>query len=163
TAGITVPTGTQGSIDLAADLTIIHNGSAELYLRRPYTSDTTGPRKITKTGPGTLRLGGDGTNTYSGGVTLSQGTGILNNTYALGGARGTFTIGAGTSIDASVPFVCANNNPIAINGAFTRVAGSNQPIDFGTGAVTLASNVTANILTNAMTFGGAVSGAGWGI
>ena len=54
--------------------------------------NTTGTIALTKTGTGTLTLGGS--DTYSGGTTLSAGQLNINNASALG--TGTFTISGGT-------------------------------------------------------------------
>lgn len=62
-----------GSVILANNLTITHNGSGTYSIHRPITGD---PYGITKAGSGTLILGG--VNTYDGATTVTGGTLAVN-------------------------------------------------------------------------------------
>ena len=97
-----------------------------------------GSASLTKSGAGTLTL--SGTNTFLGGVNLSAGTLNINSAQALG--SGTFTIGAGTTIDntrGSNVTLSGNVNQVW-SGEFT-FKGSGY-LNMGTGTVALVGNVT---------------------
>ena len=112
---------------------------------------------LTKAGAGTLTLGGS--DTYSGGTTLSAGQLNLNNTAALGSGR--FTISGGTIGNTSGGAVTLSSNPAqSWNGDFT-FAGSNN-LNLGTGNVTLGGSRTVMVASNTLTVGGAISDGGSG-
>ena len=105
---------------------------------------------INKTGAGVLTL--SGSNTGSGALVLAAGTLIIGNANALG--AGTFSIGAGTTVDTgAAAIVNAGNNVQNWNGNFT-FTGTNT-LSLGTGAVTMTDNVIAT-LGNSLTVGGAI-------
>jgi autotransporter-associated beta strand protein len=110
---------------------------------------------LTKAGAGALAL--SGANTFDGGATLSAGTLDINNAAAIG--TGTFTIGAGTTIDntSGAAITNTNNNAQDWNGDFT-FAGSSD-LNFGTGNVTLGANRTVTVSDGTLTVGGAISGS----
>ncbi|MEI6037386.1 MAG: autotransporter-associated beta strand repeat-containing protein, partial [Planctomycetota bacterium] len=110
---------------------------------------------IAKAGVGTLVL--NGSSTYSGTTTLSAGTLVLGNASAVGTGR--LVISAG-SLDASTPLTLATNNPQTWS-TFGFI-GSN-PLNLGTGAVTLAAALTATVNSNTLTAGGTIAGAGFTI
>jgi fibronectin-binding autotransporter adhesin len=115
------------------------------------TGNTTFTDLVNKTGAGALTL--SGANSGAGGVTLTGGTLNVNSTTALG--TGTFTIGAGTIIDASAgAIVNASNNLQNWNGSFA-FAGSND-LNLGTGAVTLGGNIGILATANTLTVGGVI-------
>lgn len=76
-------------------------------------SDGTTANSIIKTGTGGLKL--DGTNTFTGGITLSAGILQLSNNAAFG--PGTLTVNGGTII----PRIATRNvsNPVSVGGDFT--------------------------------------------
>ena len=117
-----------------------------------------GSASLTKSGAGTLTL--SGTNTFSGGVNLSAGTLNINSAQALG--SGTFTIGAGTTIDntrGSNVTLSGNVNQVW-SGEFT-FKGSDY-LNMGTGTVHLVGNVTIKSEYALWGFesGGIISGTG---
>ena len=117
-----------------------------------------GSASLTKSGAGTLTL--SGTNTFSGGVNLSAGTLNINSAQALG--SGTFTIGAGTTIDntrGSNVTLSGNVNQVW-SGEFT-FKGSDY-LNMGTGTVHLVGNVTIKSQYALWGFesGGIISGTG---
>ncbi len=120
---------------------------------------------LTKTGPGGLALGG--ANAFTG-LTLNQGTLVLNNNTALGAAGGTFALGQLSSalmlpltVDTNTG-VTLGNNPITI-GNTVVFPNSGGNITFGTGTVTDNGYASGNtrgsaidVLSGTVTINGAV-------
>ncbi len=132
-----------------------------------------GGQGFTKTTGSTLVL--SGANTFSGGVTLDEGTLKLGNDSALG--SGTFTINDDTTLQVATSgsytnFANSQNNPITIDGSFTVNAGTGafgaENIDLGTGNVTLTTTPTITFYANSvswghkLTFGGVIDDGGNG-
>lgn len=91
--------------------------------------------ELFKQGAGALTL--DGSNTFSGGVTLSSGTLYINSASALG--TGVLTINGGTlGNNSGGAIVNAGDNPQVWNTDFSFV-GTND-LDLGSGAVTLTGH-----------------------
>lgn len=106
---------------------------------------------VTKTGAGVLTL--SGSNSGAGGLNLATGTLVIANNNALG--TGTFTLGAGTTLNTGAGAIAnAGNNVQNWDGNFT-FTGTNQ-LNLGTGAVTLADNVIATVSAQTLTVGGAI-------
>jgi autotransporter-associated beta strand protein len=100
-----------------------------------------------KTGTGTLTLGGS--NTFSGGLTLAQGTVVAKNSNALGVASGGVPVVVGDATTGS--------NPVGIllgqNGTTTLAVANNVVVSAqGTGPVTLGT--TSFTASTASTFSG---------
>ncbi len=121
---------------------------------------------ITKMGPGALTL--SGSNTFSGGLTLSglvSGAQLnINSTNALGAAASTFTISGGSSaIDntSGGSITLLANNPQSWASDFTFV-GSN-PLNLGNGNVTLGATRNVTVSGSTLTVGGVISGTSFGI
>ena len=98
-----------------------------------------------------------GSNTFSGGLTLSSGPLRINNNYALG--TGLFTINGGTLQNTAGSNISnANNNAINLAGDFT-FASSGNGLDLGRGNVNLGtSNRTITVTgANALTIGGSIT------
>lgn len=112
---------------------------------------------LAKAGNSALTL--SGANTFSGGLTLSQGTLNINNASALGAAAGTFTMASGVKIDNTSAAAITNsqNNGQVWNGDFTW--GGTRSLNLGTGPVTLAGNsvITLGGTTGILTVGGVIS------
>ncbi|MBF0479199.1 MAG: autotransporter-associated beta strand repeat-containing protein [Candidatus Omnitrophica bacterium] len=117
-----------------------------------------GTAALTKSGAGgTLTL--SGTNTFSGGVTLSAGGININSASALG--TGTFTISGGTlNNTSSGAITLSTNNPMNWNSDFTFWGA--HDLNMGTGAVTLGSNcvITTSWANTSLTVGGAIGDGG---
>ena len=130
-------------------VTIGGNGVSTTYAGS--ITNASKPGSIIKTGTGALTLSGN--NSYTGGTTLSQGQLNVNSATALG--TGTLTIAGGTTIDNTSGGVItlATNNAQNWNGDFT-FAGTN-PLNLGTGAVTLSANRTVTV-GGSLTVGGVI-------
>ncbi|NOS94478.1 MAG: hypothetical protein HOP30_21400, partial [Cyclobacteriaceae bacterium] len=134
----------------------INNGASSPDLS--VTSIISGASGLVKSGTGELSL--SGANSFTGGVSLTNGTLDINNSSALGTIAGTFTINGGTINNTSAGAITTLNYPQAWNADFTFTG--TQNLNFGTGAVTPNSNrivaVTGGTLTvNGVIGGGAVS------
>ena len=109
-------------------------------------------------GSGTQVLAGS--NTYTGGTTLSAGQLDLNNASALG--TGAFTISGGTIGNTSgAAITLSTNNAQNWNGNFT-FAGTND-LNLGTGTVAMSSSRTVTVASNNLTVGGVISGSGYSL
>jgi autotransporter-associated beta strand protein len=111
---------------------------------------------ITKVGTAALTL--SGSNSYTGGTTLSAGT--LNIGHASALSTGAFVIANGTTLDntSGGALTLAGNNPVTIGG--TMIFGGANDLNLGTGAVSRSGALVFNINTNkTLTIGGAIGGA----
>jgi len=115
---------------------------------------------ITESGDGSGYLTLSGSSTFSGGVTVEEGQLNINSGGAIG--TGTLTIDAGTSIDntSGLPITLSNNNAQTWNGDFD-FQGSN-PLNLGTGAVTLGASDTVYVDGSTLTVGGNIGDGGHG-
>jgi fibronectin-binding autotransporter adhesin len=115
-----------------------------------------GSGSVTKIGTGTLVL--EGSDSFTGGLTLSVGSLGIDSSNALG--TGTFTIAAGTTIDNLNGSLVtnSNNNAQIWNGSFTFVGSSS--LNLGTGSVTLGASPTVTVSANTLTVGGVITGSG---
>jgi len=102
-----------GTINLASNLEVTHDGSALLTLRRPI-NETVAGSTITKTGSGTLVL--SAANTFTGDVTVSGGIVRLGNAAALGTAAGNTNVTAGGTLDLN-NFKLGAGETVSIAGA----------------------------------------------
>jgi autotransporter-associated beta strand protein len=122
----TLTAGTQSTLNFATN-TLTFTGNCG--------NNTNG--SLIKIGTGILTL--SGANTFSGGITLSEGTINIDNNAALG--TGIFTINSGTTINA----LNANRsitNPLSIGGSFTFTGTYNLTQNTGAIALTAAPTIT---------------------
>lgn len=124
-----------GTVDTAAALSLSGN--------------ITGTGSLTKTGAGTLIL--SGTNGYTGGTTVNEGTVAITTDANLGGAAGALTLNGGTlsnnaAITSSRVVTLGSNNgtvnsnaDLALNGV---IGGTGSLIKTGTGTLTLGNSNT---------------------
>ena len=110
---------------------------------------------LAKIGAGALSLGG--TNTYSGGTTLSAGQLNINNASALG--TGTFTMASGTTFDNTSAGAITNTQNNAIVLGSTNTFAGTRDLHLGNGSVTFSDNTRLNVNANNLTLGGNLSGA----
>jgi autotransporter-associated beta strand protein len=172
-----------GGYDLSnssTNRTPVISGTGNVTINGPVTNGLAGATAcaLTKTGTGTLTLNGD--NTYDGltthstagstltlagdnsgaegGITMNNGTAVLNVNHAAALGTGTFTLTSGTIDNTSGSAkILSTNNVVNIGGNVT-FGGSNN-LTFGNGAVsnngsrTFTLNGTGSILT----FGGVMT------
>jgi autotransporter-associated beta strand protein len=108
---------------------------------------------LSKAGPGALSL--TAANTLTGGIALTSGILNINKPNALG--PGVFTITGGTIDNTSGgQITVASNGGVNWSGDFT-FAGTN-PLNLGSGVVTLDADHAVNVAGNTLTIAGAISG-----
>jgi fibronectin-binding autotransporter adhesin len=138
--GITLTTGTASTISVTTNT---------LTLSAAVGNSTNG--SLTKSGAGILEL--TGSNTFTGGMTLSAGTLNIGHNSALG--TGIFTISGGT-VDA-ITSAKTITNAMSIGASFTFTG--TQNLTQGTGAVALTASPTITCSANTFEIGGVTSGA----
>ena len=116
------------------------------------TGSIIGGTALTINGPGTVTIANS--NTYSGGTNLVGGQLNINNANALG--TGPLNISGGMIDSPAGPITIAGNAESWTN-SFTFV-GSN-PLNTGTGAVTLVNSPTVTVNAGTLTVGGGMAGA----
>ena len=126
------------------------------------TAIISGASSINKTGGGTLTL--SAVNTFGGAgakFTLTAGTLNIDNSTALGNSTNTFVIDGGTIDNSTAAAITTANYAQTWGGDFAFTGTRN--LNLGTGAVSMSASrqVTAN--ANALTVGGVISGAGFGL
>ncbi|MFA6174700.1 MAG: autotransporter-associated beta strand repeat-containing protein, partial [Kiritimatiellales bacterium] len=101
-----------GSISLAEDLSVNHNGSGILYFSKPVT----GSGGIIKNGSGTLILNSNDTNDYTGATVVNAGTLTGSTNYVFAGTTNitvaggaVLTLGATSCIGDQTKLVLATN------------------------------------------------------
>ena len=112
--GAQAGTNDNGSQRLDSNLDIIHNGSALLFMRRPI-SESGGSRGITKSGSGTLLIGGD--HTYSGPVNISGGTLRINSSGGLGTGPKDVTISSGATFELAGNIAPGPGYAVTVSGS----------------------------------------------
>lgn len=118
-------------------------------------ADGTGGGALSVIKTGTFAQALNGLNTFTGGLTLNQGTLNLNSAAALGATSSVFIINGGSIGNTSGAAVAiTNNNAIVVNADFTASL-TTQTLDLGTGSVSLGTaagtsrsiTVAASVLT----------------
>lgn len=153
--------GYTGSLPSTGSIT--NNGLLVFQRSNPTTQGSqfgtviSGSGMVQQAGTGLLIL--NGSNTFTGGFQLSSGRVHINSASALG--RGAITISGGYIDNSSGSAVTlTTNNPQVWNTSFT-FEGSN-PLNLGTGDVTLFANQTLTVTAKALTVGGAIGDSGNG-
>ena len=113
-----------------------------------------GALSLLKTGAGTLTLGG--ASTFAGDTTLNAGVLSLNNAAALG--TGTLILAGGSLNNTSGGLITLNNNVQNWSSDVTFL-GSN-PLNLGSGSVTVTADRTVNVVASTLTVGGSISAVG---
>ncbi|MCE9609012.1 MAG: autotransporter-associated beta strand repeat-containing protein [Chthoniobacter sp.] len=124
-----------GNVDLGANALTLNYIAGQGFNINGNISNT---GTLVKTGASTVNI--SGTNTFSGGITVNQGSLQFGNPYALG--TGTLAL-AGGNIDSSFGnLINFNNNAVTVNADF-RFNGS-QNFNLGTGAISLGTTPGAS-------------------
>ncbi|MCX7007447.1 MAG: autotransporter-associated beta strand repeat-containing protein, partial [Kiritimatiellaeota bacterium] len=114
-----------------------------------------GAAGLTKTTTNALIL--SGSNTFSGGVTLNNGTLNINNGSALG--TGVFTINGGV-LDNTTAAALTNSQNNTQNWSSDFTFAGTRNLHLGTGAVTLGGGRIVTVSNNVLTIGGVISDGG---
>src|ERR1017187_8974772 len=127
------------------------------------TGGITGSGVLQLLGSGTVTLGG--TNSYTGGTTISAGQLNINNggdpTYGTAIGTGPLTINAGATIDNTSGSNVTLQFPISENwnGNFTYLGSANN-FNTGAGQVTMNGSTSIAVNANDFTVGGSISESG---
>lgn len=126
----------------------VADGPANIDLDLPVRIGSTGGHGFTKSGPGTLRLGG--TNVYTGATVINSGLVRVASDEPFGAANNGTTIAAGAEvlIETSVDTL---REPLTIAGA--GIGGTSGAIRIGSGA-TIATNIVLSAPATIFTMGG---------
>jgi fibronectin-binding autotransporter adhesin len=155
--GITLNAGS-GTVNISAPVVVgadqtwkvVNAAGTELII----SGDLSGTEDVNKTNTGKVTLSGNNSG-FTGNLKLTGGTMNLNSATSVG--SGSFTIAGGT-IDTTASATTLTTNPTqAWNGNFT-FAGT-QNLTFGTGAITLGTNVTVTTTASTLTQQGDIVGA----
>ena len=114
-------------------------------------NNSVGSLALVKNGTDSLTLGG--ANSFSGGLTLNNGTLNLNNVSAAG--IGTLTINGG-AVDMTAAVTALDNN-LQLNGGVVNISNDFLGVN---GAVNVTGNATINTGNKVVYFAGAFSGSG---
>ncbi|NBV35299.1 MAG: hypothetical protein EBR81_16295, partial [Proteobacteria bacterium] len=109
-------------------------------------NSSTNTTALLKQGTGQWLL--SGTNTYSGGTTLAQGTLVLGNVNALG--SGSLTISAGATLDVNSTFTLPAIGEVW-GGSFTFLGTSS--LDLSAGSVAMTADSTVTVAASTLTVG----------
>lgn len=147
---------TSGNGTITSGTIIQVNSGSTFSLHSPISGTTP---ILTKTGAGTLSM--SALHTFSGGVTLNDGTLRIgtSSTTGSGGSlgKGTITFGGGT-LETSANITASN--PYAFTGTL-NYSGSNT---FGlSSSHALTASRTVNVVSSTLTLSGTISGTGFGI
>jgi fibronectin-binding autotransporter adhesin len=158
TGGVNINSGTLqvGNNDSAGNLPssgiIVNNGA--LILKRSDTISVpniiSGSGTLTQNSIGSVMLGG--ANTFTGAVTVAQGTLQIGNSLALGTTNGTTTIANGATLDFGANANNIGQEIVSVSGS--GVGGFGALINNSGSATFVAPNVARVILTGDTTFGG---------
>jgi len=142
-------------IILADNLTGMVNSGYILTLSG-IISETGGPKSLTKAGDGTLTL--TGSNTYSGGTTISAGVLKISNAHALGTGG---LILAGGTLDSGNSSITLAGTPQTWNNDL--VFQGSADLNMGTGGVTLTATRQATVDGGNLTIDGPITGSTFGL
>jgi autotransporter-associated beta strand protein len=141
------------SNDFASTIAVT-NGSDTATINDTIANNTGIPSSLTKTGAGTLVLFGTAANTFSGGLSVSEGTLVASHEGALG--SGQVTVASGATLDV-------NKGNTTFTGLSSTLSGSGtvRVTALGTGSQTLNLNGDYSSFTGNLIVGvGAAAGAG---
>jgi autotransporter-associated beta strand protein len=137
----------------------VSNSGARVSLLSRIIEDSGETNTITKTGAGTLIIGGGDVNTWGGGVVLNAGVLQLNKASALGSVSGRgLTVNGGSLDNGSGGAITLSNYAQTWGGNFTFIGTTN--LNLGAGDVDLTGTRTVTVTANALTVGGAITNTG---
>jgi len=129
--------------------TTVTNAEGQNLILSGVISNSAGTLSLTKLGTSLLTL--SAASTFSGGIILNSGQLNINHTTAIG--SGTFIINGGTIDNTTAGSITlSNNNTQNWNGDFTLTG--TQPLNMGTGAITLNADRQITVSANTLTVGG---------
>ncbi|MEY3481120.1 MAG: hypothetical protein RIQ71_1895, partial [Verrucomicrobiota bacterium] len=135
----------------------VSNVGAQVSLMSEVRDSAGTTNTITKTGAGTLTLGGTNANTFGGGVILNAGTLNVSKASALG--TGSLTINGGTLGNSSGANLTAANSMFWSNSFSYNSA---NLLNFNGGVTTISTNLTVTVSGGALQLNGVNSG-GYGL
>ncbi len=156
-SGFIITSSGAGSLALANDFasTIAVTNSGDTATVNETLANNSGiPSTLTKTGAGTLILFGTAANTFSGGLSVSEGTLVASHEGALG--TGPVTVASGATLDV-------NKGNVTFTGLSNSLSGSGtvRVTALGTGTNTVNLNGNHSSFTGNLVVGvGAAAGAG---
>ncbi len=167
----TAVAGGTGRINVAAGTTLTFNGTlrpdGNLVLDGPGNTVVSSPMSslgtgtLTKYGTGTLTLSGTGA--HSGGIVIDQGTLAVTSATAFMNAT-SLTLGSGVTLDnptAGLIAIANTSMTKTLGSSLTYLGTGGYNLSLGAGATTLTSNITFNVLDEALNFVGPMYGSGF--
>ena len=137
----------------------VSNSEASVVINGLIRDQGSTTNTITKTGAGTLAIGGTNVNTFAGGVVLNAGVLQLNKSSALGAEGGLgLTINGGLLDNDSGGAITLSNYAQTWGGNFSFTGTTN--LNLGAGAVNLTGLRTVTVSSNTLTVGGAITNTG---
>ena len=137
----------------------VSNSEASVVINGLIRDQESTTNTITKTGAGTLAIGGTNVNTFAGGVVLNAGVLRLNKSSALGAEGGLgLTINGGLLDNGSGGVITLSNYAQTWGGNFSFIGTTN--LNLGAGAVNLTGTRTVTVTANALTVDGAITNTG---
>ena len=137
----------------------VSNSEASVVINGLIRDQESTTNTITKTGAGTLAIGGTNVNTFAGGVVLNAGVLQLNKSSALGAEGGLgLTINGGLLDNGSGGVITLSNYAQTWGGNFSFIGTTN--LNLGAGAVNLTGTRTVTVTANALTVDGAITNTG---
>ena len=144
-----------GSLSVSSGAVLAFNRTDTLAQGTDFGHMISGAGSVLQLGSGNLVL--SGANTFSGGMTLSNGFLSIENATALGAPASVFTISGGTLDNTSGAALALSNNNEQVWNANVSFRGTND-LDLGAGTVTLGGNRTVTVSAGTLTVGGGVQG-----
>ncbi|QJE94768.1 beta strand repeat-containing protein [Luteolibacter luteus] len=145
-----------GTLSLASDLSIVHNGTGLLTISRPINESSAG-RAIAKSGSGTVLL--SAANTFTGNVTIDGGIVQLGNATALGTVAGDTIVNDGGTLDLNNQRLGAGES-VSIIGVGQGGIGALYQTSGNSGD---ANSIGDNLILTGNASVGAASGTRYGI
>ena len=156
TGNFTIGAGGLGSITLASDLVISHNGSGSLIFARPINESVAG-KNLAKDGTGTVILASS--NTFSGTVTVNAGKLLVGANTSSGTGPLVLNDGVTFASDTNAARSLANNVTLGGNVTLGQLAGGTGNLIFNS-TFNLGAATRTLTINNATAISGVVSNGG---